>query len=233
MIEQDASGPFVMRSLISVAVLLTGDLFFRVVVWHGVAGALGSALHPETLIATVLYKQYPIFVLCMMFVLLLCNLQSLRILNRPAPGAKVRHFPSLIHALAGGAVVAIISWPLLSNLSSRVFVNTIVPKIHPIPGESIGYLLICCVALPLVSQLLFCGLVFRSFALRLPKAAAISATAVLYAVTWPIYGGVFGLLLSVAACAIHARTRQLSASVTSSIVASVIATAIVLNRIWG
>jgi membrane protease YdiL (CAAX protease family) len=133
---------------------------------------------------------------------------------RPPVEGALRH---VAYGLIGGLICCITAAPIMwrhggSNVG--FLVDTIADAYGASAGSFLMVLLLA-VALPIASEIVFRGIVFRSLTRHVSVPAAVVASTLLFVLWWPVLGWYGSITLGVVSAMLYLRTRTLTASIVS------------------
>jgi membrane protease YdiL (CAAX protease family) len=185
------------------------------------------------LVASLAYPATAIFILFEMIVVIwlyrpVANLFAVS--QRPAEGSV--WIREVLVGAGAGLLVFLLAIPFLKDLNTRVFVNTIIPTIHPIEIRSVVYAVLLGIALPALGEVVFRGIVLRTLQSYASPFAAILVSTLLFAYIWPLFGIVVSILLSAMASVLYTWRKSLVSPIFANIVMTLSGGIYVVWRIW-
>lgn len=150
--------------------------------------------------------------------------------ERSAPGGRGGTPKRVVYGAAAGLICCAATVPVIwGHGGSRV--HLLVSTVAHAYGLSIGSILMVLllgVALPIASEVVFRGIVLRSFAYFVSVPAAVVASTLLFALWWPVMNWYGSVVLGVISAILYVRTRTLTASVVANSVVSLGSAALIL-----
>ena len=120
-------------------------------------------------------------------------------------GEFVRRLRDVLVGGGTGLAVFGLAIPFIVDAKTRAFVNAVAPVLHPIRVESVLFVLLFGGALPVATEMVFRGIVFRTLSEYLSRTAAILTSALIFATLWPVFSPPIGVLLGVATAVFSGR----------------------------
>lgn len=132
-------------------------------------------------------------------------------------------------ALCGAAVV-LAALPLLLRFERHSgFVTLLTGEFYTVRSASIVALLL--IVLPILSEIVFRGIIFDNLLKQLSTPAAIMASSLLFAYSWPVYDWWIALLLGVGNCILWRQSKSILPGVIASTVVTSSYGAILMVRV--
>ena len=183
--------------------------------------------------AEPIYVGGGIFLLLeMVIVIFVFRASGPRLMNPARPDNRHPLLYDAISGIGGGVLGFFVVIPVLGAANARLFLNSIVPAIHPIHARSILYFLLFGFALPIAIETLFRGIVLRTLEAYVSPVAAILLSAVLSARLWPDFSFVAGTVLGIVAGFLYRWRQNLVPAIIAHVVMKVSAGIYVLWLIW-
>ena len=158
--------------------------------------------------------------------------KPLRVVLGPVQSKVDGHSPplsALLYGIGGGLFVFIISIPfLLRGDTGGEFVAEAISHAGSLNGLAILLLLI--VALPVVMELTFRGIVFRTLVVHADVPSAVVASSLLFAFIWPTFSRPIAVVLGVLSALLYLRTNSLLPSILANAVLSLSGGIFILYR---
>lgn len=221
--SESESGAFSLSRLIyiiSAAVLVNQVSGFVAVTYYG---GLVRNHEVDKLISAIDYGNPAILLsLLLMLLAILWFYRPLRTTLSWAPsGEKERGWllKSIGLGVGGGLIACLIASPLLLRPGGMLrFIASNILGAYFMSAASLFVLLMFAVALPVMYEVVFRGIVFRTLAEHASVPAAIIASSLLFAYFWPVLNWYAAVILSVVSAFLYYRTRNLAASMIANLV---------------
>jgi membrane protease YdiL (CAAX protease family) len=185
--------------------------------------------HPVELTVRLVYPGRALFLLLeMLVVLLVCR----DVFHRTHFYQGRWPLYDVLLGAGGGVLVFAFSIPLLWGADSRLFINAVVPTVHPVQLKSTFYLLLFGLVLPVATETVFRGIVQRSLDARIGSLMAIVVSAFLFAIVWPAFNSVVSIALAMTTGLLYRWRRNLLAPILANAVMTLSAGTYVLWCIW-
>lgn len=181
------------------------------------------------------YIATALFVLLEMFVVLWFYRPVVSLLTDGSAQHGVKHM-LLYDVLLGvgtGLLVFLVAMPLLRAGRPRLFVYAIFPAIHPIQSWSVLWFLLFGAVLPIVTEMVFRGVVLRTLQIYVSPLAAILVSATLFASLWPVFSNsLIAVVLGTMTGVLYQRRHSLIPAIVANCVMSASGMAFVVWQIW-
>jgi len=138
-------------------------------------------------------------------------------------------FSGVLYGASVGLLLLVISIPFLlrGDTGATVVAETIS---HVTSLNGLAMLFVMIVALPIVMEMTFRGIVFRTLLAHADVPSAVVASSLLFAFIWPTMGRPVGILLGVFSALLYLRTNSLLPSIVANAVLSLLAGMFILYR---
>jgi membrane protease YdiL (CAAX protease family) len=224
--EYSHSGAFPLEKLVYclVGIIVAEDYFGRFVTErllsrHSAAAASYSYL---TLIFLPLVSGIVVIFLYKPFSVIFSPVQS-------RTNGAVNWLTQMSYGIGGGLVVFAVSIPfLLLGDTDGEFVAGAISHASSING--LPMLLLLIVALPVVMEVTFRGITFRTLAIHANVPSAVVASSFLFAHLWPAFGRPIGIILGIFSALLYLRTNSLLPSILANAVLSLSSGIFILSR---
>ncbi len=133
----------------------------------------------------------------------------------------------LLWGLVAGFLAYAVSLPILLRLDSGLTDLVIDNFYHPV---IILVLALFAVLLPISSEIVFRGIIFKTFLESSSVAPAVLLSAFAFALVWPIYNSIIGLLLGIATALLYRRFRNLFPAIIADAVLTISCAATLIYR---
>jgi len=186
-----------------------------------------------SLVAALGYSHFALFGFPLVSGIIICLLyRPLRVVFSPVQsktGGRSTWVSRLLYGIVGGLLVFAISIPfLLREDTGGEFVAEAISHASSLNGLAVLLLLI--VALPVVMEVTFRGIVFRTLVVHADVPSAIVASSLLFAFIWPTFSRPVGIVLGAFSALLYLRTNSLLSSILANALLSLCGGAFFLYR---
>jgi len=211
-------------------IILIGYYASSVVISYLLAGNTVASLVPALAYSHLVLFGFPLvsgIIACVLYRPLRVVFSPVRPNPDQSPG-----WLSLLYGLGGGLVGFIVSIPFLwaGDAGGDVVAEAIS---HANSVKGLAMLLLLIVVLPVVMEMTFRGLVFKTLVIHADVPSAIVASSLLFALIWPTFSRPVGIFFGILSALLYIRTNGLLAPILANAVLSFSGGAFILSRALG
>jgi membrane protease YdiL (CAAX protease family) len=176
--------------------------------------------------STIANYSYPtlilLFVLIMLFVASFYRPLRLNLRWTTKAVAATTSLKTIASGLVAGVGSAVVAAPFLlsRNMGAPFVARLIADAISP---SGILVIVLIIPSLAISTEIVFRGIVFRTFAEYTAMPAAIIGSCLLFAHLWPLFGQTAGIIFGVVSAFLYHRTRRLAACVIANVTFTILA----------